>query len=156
MRSPYRPRRILITGATGTVGSAILPSLAGFGVPMRVLRHHRDVATLPTIEVARGDLARPESLRGIGEGCDVLVHAAARTGFASLARDAQRRVNVEGTEALLAEAQSAGVRIFVLIGYTGTVQERDDTSRPVNEETPPEGRYESEYCLLYTSDAADE
>lgn len=55
---------------------------------------------------------------------------------------------MEGTEALLAEAQSAGVRIFVLIGYTGTVQERDDTSRPVNEETPPEGRYESEYVRM--------
>ncbi|TMQ67144.1 MAG: hypothetical protein E6K77_00030 [Candidatus Eisenbacteria bacterium] len=123
MRSPYRPRRILIAGATGTIGSAILPSLAGFGVPMRVLLHHRDLAVplagppslddpgpRPTIEVARGDLARPESIRG--------------------------------------EAQSAGVRIFVLIGYTGTVQERDDTSRPVNEETLPEGRYESENVRL--------
>ncbi|TMQ52613.1 MAG: NAD-dependent epimerase/dehydratase family protein [Candidatus Eisenbacteria bacterium] len=161
MRSPYRPRRILIAGATGTIGSAILPSLAGFGVPMRVLLHHRDLAVplagppslddpgpRPTIEVARGDLSRPESIRGIAEGCDVLVHAAARTGFAGLARDAQRRVNVEGTQALLREAQSAGVRIFVLIGYTGTVQERDDTSRPVNEETLPEGRYESDYVRL--------
>ena len=159
MRSPYRPRRILIAGATGTIGSAILPSLAGFGVPIRVLQHHRglevphagsldDPAIRPAIEVARGDLARPESLRGIAEGCDVLVHAAARTGFASLARDGQRRVNVEGTGALLREAHSAGVRIFVLIGYTGTVQERDDTSRPVNEDTPPEGHYESEYVRM--------
>src|SRR6267142_2754088 len=142
MRSPYRPRRILIAGATGTIGSAILPSLAGFGVPMRVLLHHRalgvplagppsldDPGPRPTIEVARGDLARSESIRGIAEGCDVLVHAAARTGFAGLARDAQRRVNVEGTEALLREAQSAGVRIFVLIGYTGTVLERDERWR---------------------------
>jgi len=161
MRSPYYPRRILIAGATGTVGSAVLPPLAAFGVPMRVLQHHRRFAAPPArpgghedrtgrpeIEVARGDLARPESLRGIAEGCDVVVHAAARTGFASLARDAQRRINVRGTEALLREAQSAGVRVFISIGYTGTVQERDDPSRPVNEDTLPEGRYESEYVRM--------
>jgi len=161
MRSPYRPHRILVAGATGTIGRAILPSLAGFGAPIRVLQHQDplrdfpargdlrgDPESRPAIETARGDLARPESLRGIAEGCDVLIHAAARTGFARLARDAQRRINVAGTEALLKEAQSAGVRIFISIGYTGTVQERDDLSRPVDEDTLPEGRYESEYVRM--------
>ena len=128
---------------------------------MRVLEHHApfgrapadaasasDPSPRPAVEIVRADLGRPESLRGIAEGCDVVVHAAARAGFARLARDAQRRINVAGTEALLAEAQSAGARIFLLIGYTGTVQERDDPSRPVDEETPPEGRYESEYVRM--------
>jgi len=155
MRSAYRPSRILVTGATGTVGRALVPSLQGLQAPIRVLEHEsRSTIPISTrasgspFEVARGDLARPATLRGIAEGCDVVVHAAARTGFASLARDAQRRVNVAGTEALLAEAQSAGVRVFVLIGYTGTVQERVDQSRPVDEETPPEGSYESPYVRM--------
>jgi dihydroflavonol-4-reductase len=39
-------------------------------------------------------------------------------------------------------------RAFVFIGYTGTVQERADTSQPVHEETPPEGRYEAEYVRM--------
>lgn len=160
MRSPYRPSRILISGATGKIGRALWPSLSGFQVPLRALQHQtsvngvfgrrnaREESTQTPVEVVRCDLAKPGSIRGVAEGCDVVVHAAARTGFASLAREAQRRTNVAGTEALLSEAQSAGVRVFILIGYTGTVQERGDTSRPVNEDTPPEGRYESEYVRM--------
>jgi len=149
MRSPYQPSRILVTGATGTIGRALWPSLAGFQVPLRALEHRRSIPpALRPVEVVPGDLARPESLRGVAEGCDVVVHAAARTGFASAARDAQRRVNVAGTEALLGEAESAGARLFVLIGYTGTVQEGADPGSPVDEETPPGGRYESEYVRM--------
>jgi len=162
MRSPHPHRRILVSGATGTIGRALWPSLLGLGAPLRVLEHRTPLdsaagATTPRdptskaprpLEIVRGDLARPDSLRGVVEGCDVVVHAAARVGFGSVARSAQRRINVAGTEALLGEAQSAGARIFLLIGYTGTVQEREDQLSPVNEETPPEARYESEYVRM--------
>jgi nucleoside-diphosphate-sugar epimerase len=168
MRSPYRPQRILLTGATGTIGRALWPSLAGFQVPIRILEHETKAAlalerrapeeafpSSPSIEVIHGDLEKPGTLRGVADGCDVVVHAAARTGFALLTRDAQRRINVEGTEAMLAEAQSAGVRTFLLIGYTGTVQEREDSEEPVDEETPPDGSYESEYVRMkFESEAA--
>lgn len=148
MQSPYRPRRILLSGATGTIGRALWPSLAGFQVPLRVMQHRTSVDARERIEVVRGDLADPASLRGVAEGCDVVVHAAARTRFGGLARESQQRINAAGTETLLGEAQSAGVRVFILIGYTGTVQERADPSRPVSEETPPEGRYESRYVRM--------
>jgi len=151
MRPPYHPQRILLTGATGTLGRSILPALAGFGVPLRFLIHQAGLGSLPELsafDVRKGDLGRPESLRGIAEGCDVVVHAGGRPGFATLARERQRRVNVLGTETLLREAQSAGAAVFVLIGYSGTVQERGDVSQPVHEETPPEGRYESEYVRM--------
>jgi dihydroflavonol-4-reductase len=146
MRAPYSPRRILLTGATGAVGRFLGPALASLA-PLRMLEHQTP-ATDPAFEIVRGDLARPATLRGAAEGCDVVVHAAARTGFASLSRDAQRRINLGGAEALLREAQSAGVRLFVFLGYTGTVQERDDSSQPVDEDTPPEGGYESEYVRM--------
>jgi dihydroflavonol-4-reductase len=149
MRPLFKPKRILITGATGRVGRALSPSLAGFQVPIRILQYRAATAgVFARREVVRGDLARPETLRGAADGCDVVVHAAARAGFAIQDRDEQRRINVAGTEALLAEAQSSGVRLFVLIGYTGTVQEREDVSRPVDEETPPESRYESDYVRM--------
>lgn len=166
MRLPFRPSRILLTGATGVIGRALWPPLAGFQVPIRVLEHETPVTRLDRrapedefpsrpIEVVRGDLARPDTLRGIADGCDVVVHAAARTGFQSLARDAQRRINVEGTEAVLAQAQSAGAQVFVFMGYTGTVQERSDPGEPVDEETPPEGSYESEYVRMkYEAEAS--
>ena len=155
MRSPYRPERILLTGATGVIGRALWPSLAGFQVPIRVLEHQTPVPPRPAIEIVPGDLEKPATLRGVAEGCDVVVHAAARPGFGRFARDAQRRINVEGTEAMLKEAQSAGARLFLLVGYTGTVQERENSEEPVDEETPPEGSYESDYVRMkYESEAA--
>ena len=140
-----------MTGATGALGRALLPELTALGAPIRVLEHQMS-SLLPRerllCERVHGDLAKPGTLRGAVDGCDVVVHAAARTGFARFARDTQRRINVEGTEALIREAESAGARVFVLIGYAGTVQERDDTETPVDEETSPEGRYESEYVRM--------
>jgi uncharacterized protein YbjT (DUF2867 family) len=57
---------ILVTGATGTIGSAVLRLLAGRGVAARALT--RDparasaLAALPGIEVVAGDMAQPETL----------------------------------------------------------------------------------------------
>ncbi|HKQ20388.1 MAG TPA: NAD-dependent epimerase/dehydratase family protein [Candidatus Eisenbacteria bacterium] len=147
-----QPSRILLTGATGVVGGLLAPALAGIGAPIRATVHRRlPGAALRTAlsgpgggEFVPGDLERPETLRAAVTGCDVVVHAAARAGFIALDRDRQRRVNVDGAEALLRASAASGVRVFVLIGYTGTVQERQDPSSPVDEETPPEGVYESE------------
>ena len=151
MKALYLPQRILLTGASGVIGRFLLRELTRSEAPVRLLVHRGEPGRLarhPGLESRAGDLDRPSTLRGIVDGCDVVVHAAARTGFGSLAREAQRRVNVEGTAALLREAQSSGARAFVLIGYTGTVQERSDRSSAVDEDTPPEGEYEAEYVRM--------
>jgi nucleoside-diphosphate-sugar epimerase len=152
MRIPYVPQRILFTGSTGTPGRLMAPALAELRAPVRLLLRRAaapgEAPGLPGAELRAGDLERPATLRGVADGCDVVVHAAGRTGFSRLDRDRQRRIHVGGTEALLREASSAGVRAFVLLGYTGTVQERADRSRAVDEETPPEGAYESEYVRM--------
>ena len=154
MRIPYLPERILLTGSTGTVGRLIAPELAGFRAPMRLLARRGPMpgapAPPPDAELRVGDLERPASLRGVADGCDVVVHAAERTGFVRFDRERQRRINVDGTASLLREAQSAGVKVFVLMGYTGTVQERSERDLEVDEETPPEGAYESEYVRWKT------
>ena len=149
MRIHSQPTRMLLTGATGVVGGLLAPALAGVGAPLRAIIHRTAPspalrASIPDAEYVSGDLERPESLRAAVAGCDVVVHAAARAGFVTLDRERQRRVNVGGSEALLHAAAAAGVRVFVLIGYAGTVQEREDVVTPVDEETPPEGVYEAE------------
>ena len=156
MRPPYRPQRILLTGVTGTTGRLLLPALAGLGAPIRALTHRAepDPSQRRLAEFRRGDLERPSSIRGIADGCDGVVHAARRGGFAVLDRDRQRRIHVGGTEAVLREAQSAGVSLFVLLGYAGTVQEREDIASLVDETTPPEAEYVSDTVrLLYESEA---
>jgi uncharacterized protein YbjT (DUF2867 family) len=63
---------VLVTGATGRVGRAVVDLLLAAGVPVRALTHRSQAAaTLPAnVEVVTGDLTVPESLdtglRGVG------------------------------------------------------------------------------------------
>jgi putative NAD(P)-binding protein len=57
------PMRVLVTGATGRVGRAVVDSLTAAGVPVRALTRHPEAAELPAnVEIVTGDLTVPESL----------------------------------------------------------------------------------------------
>ncbi|MGV9266405.1 NAD-dependent epimerase/dehydratase family protein [Kitasatospora sp. NPDC003701] len=106
--------RILLTGAGGFIGSAVLAALRelpGTG-PVRALA--RSAAPAGTVRVA-GDLADPATLRGVADGTDVLVHLAAAV---SGDEESCAAVNVHGTRALLAEAARAGVGRIVHLSTT--------------------------------------
>lgn len=145
MRPAFRPHRVLLTGASGAIGGIIGPALLAAGIPVRVLVHRRRPTWIPIgadVEERSGDVLVPSTLRGAVDGCDAVLHAAARPGFGALDRERQRRIAVDGTDAVLQEALSAGARLFALVGYTGTVQERGG-AEVVDEESPPGAEYES-------------
>jgi uncharacterized protein YbjT (DUF2867 family) len=55
--------RVLVTGATGRVGRAVVGSLTAAGVPVRALTRRPEAAAFPAnVEVVAGDLTVPESL----------------------------------------------------------------------------------------------
>ncbi|MEU9481047.1 NAD(P)-dependent oxidoreductase [Streptomyces sp. NPDC048191] len=106
---------VVLTGATGFIGSAALAALTGGrpGVRVRALVRRvpeRAAGAGPGVEWVTGDLADPASLRGLCAGAGTLVHLASYIG-----RDEERceAVNVAGTGALMAEARRAGVRRVV-------------------------------------------
>jgi uncharacterized protein YbjT (DUF2867 family) len=54
---------VLVTGATGRVGRAVVDQLLDAGVPVRAMTRRPVAARLPPdVEVVAGDLALPESL----------------------------------------------------------------------------------------------
>lgn len=101
---------VLVTGGAGFVGAHVVERLARAGVRTRALVHRREV---PGAETVRGDLARPDSLRGLCDGVGTVLHLAARI---SGSEQECRAVNEAGTRALLAEAQRSGVRRIVQLG----------------------------------------
>ncbi|MFE6054861.1 condensation domain-containing protein [Kitasatospora sp. NPDC056446] len=79
-RTGTRPRAgtILLTGATGGVGAAVLQELIAQGRPVRVLVRPESthLPALNGAEVAEGDLGDPDSLRRAVEGADAVIHSA--------------------------------------------------------------------------------
>jgi uncharacterized protein YbjT (DUF2867 family) len=118
-------RVILVTGGTGFIGPRIVHALRERDRPVRALVRrpaHRSAATLAAwgTELVAGDMTDRESVRRAADGCEIVVHLVAiRQG-----REEQfRRVMEEGTRDLVAAAQEAGVRRFVLMSALGTSEE---------------------------------
>ena len=103
---------VLLTGATGYLGSQIARELAHRGAPFRVLV--RDPARAPAkCEVVAGDLLDAEALRKALVGVDRVIHTAALVKVWVRDRREFHRVNVDGLKALVAAAAEAGVRRVV-------------------------------------------
>ena len=65
------PRRILVTGATGTVGRQVTSQLLASGADVRALTR-RPTDFPPAVESVRGDLSAPGSLETAAEGVDAV------------------------------------------------------------------------------------
>jgi uncharacterized protein YbjT (DUF2867 family) len=62
-------KRILITGGTGQVGSEVVAQLHAAGLPVRALSRRPEATRFPAdVEIASGDLTRPETLNAALDG----------------------------------------------------------------------------------------
>ncbi|MCC6526914.1 MAG: NAD-dependent epimerase/dehydratase family protein [Polyangiaceae bacterium] len=126
--------RVLVTGATGFLGSHIADELSGAGAQVRCLvRKTSDVShleTLPGVELEHGAVEDPDSVTRAMRGVDAVVHAA---GVVKALGPAEfHRVNVEGTRTLVEAARRATPRLrrFVHVSSLAAVGPSDD-GRPV-------------------------
>ncbi len=128
---------ILVTGATGFVGSAVVKALLAQGEAVRVLiragSNGCNLHGLP-VETVLGDLEQPSSLRRAVAGCRALYHVAADYRLWAPRPGAMYRVNVDGTRALLRAAADAGVGRIVYTSSVATLGIAD--GRPADETSP--------------------
>jgi NADH dehydrogenase len=104
---------ILLTGATGTVGSALLRRLTAEGRPVRALvRDQRRLGDQRVrVQIALGDLADPPTFRNALRGVDTVVHLAA--SIRDQPRGSIEELNALATLRLLRAAEGAGVERFL-------------------------------------------
>jgi nucleoside-diphosphate-sugar epimerase len=143
--------RVLVTGATGFIGRAVVRNLLEGGhEAIALVRTPGKKKNLPEgTRVSYGDVMIPESLRRPLSLSDAVVHCAAIVDYGLYPGELVQRVNLGGTLGLLELARDAGIRRFLYVGSmaaygTGNVRDgiRDETSL----ETRPD-RFASPYEL---------
>jgi nucleoside-diphosphate-sugar epimerase len=114
--------RVLVTGATGSIGSAVVDRLAGDGHSVRVLVRG-DASPAAAEEIVRADVTDKAAVRAAVGGAEAVVHCAA-----SVSSDLAEalRVNVDGTRnitesLLLEQGRPAFVHISTLSVYDDAV-----------------------------------
>lgn len=138
--------KVAVTGANGFVGRAVLARLAELGHEARALVRRpaglRGEVVMGTLD---GSAIAPEALGG----ADVVVHLAARTHVlddtAADPAAAYRRVNVDGTRALLDAALAARVQRFVYMSSVKAAGEMSLPGEPLTAKSEP--RPEDDYGI---------
>lgn len=134
--------RVLVTGATGFIGSSLCRVLAADGVEVIAgVRRDRGAPGAPGAEVrVLGDLGVAADLSAALDGVDAVVHLAARAHvMAEGAADPlaeYRRINRDGTRRLAEAAVAAGVARFVFLSSV-KVNGEATHGEPVTEDDTP-------------------
>jgi nucleoside-diphosphate-sugar epimerase len=112
--------RILITGAAGNLGSFLAREMLTGPHQLRLLIHRRElpfsVSDAPNASVVRADLAESTTLPEVCRDIDCIVHFAGVL-FAPHPEKFLPQTNLGYVQNLIAAAQSARVRKFILISF---------------------------------------
>jgi nucleoside-diphosphate-sugar epimerase len=135
---------ILITGATGFIGSHLTKELCGQGYHCRCLVRNIEKAKeifkdYEDIEFIVGDVAKIETLKNVANNIDVVFHLAAHGHVAAASEEAFKKfyeINVNGTKNLLDECLDKNISKFFHFSSTAAVGLIPDVI--VDENTKPQ------------------
>jgi len=161
-------KSVLVTGANGFVGSAIVRGLVSGGYEVFAAAR-RGLSALPAgvHPVRISDLSAVQEWGGVPlSRIDVVVHTAGRahvlreTAADPLAEF--RKVNVDGTLQLARVAAASGVRRFVFLSTVGVHGVQTPPGRPFTEQSPPSpqtpyaiSKLEAERALLALAEQSE-
>ncbi|MCY4106878.1 MAG: SDR family NAD(P)-dependent oxidoreductase [Chloroflexi bacterium] len=138
-------RRVLVTGATGFLGSHLAGALARAGHQVRILRRQnsrllalREQMADHSYETVIGDLLDRDSLAKASTDIDWLFHTAAVADYLFTDEEWLLRVNIEGTRNVLEAAWAAGVQRVIFTSSASAIGP-DPNGLAVDETAPFRG-----------------
>lgn len=142
--------KIVVTGATGNVGTSVLRALEDDPAVTEVvgLARRKPELTLPKVRFEQVDIVR-DGLVDVFRGADAVIHLAFLIQ-PSRDREKTRSVNVGGARAVADAAVAAGVERLVVASSVGAYS-RGPKDEPVDESWPTGGTPTS----FYATDKAD-
>ena len=129
---------VLVTGANGFLGSAVVRALLADGSAVRALvRPRSDRRNLDglDVEIAAGDLTDRDSLRRAAAGCKQVFHVAADYRLWVADAEPMYRANVDGSVNVLEAAAEAGAERMVYTSSVAVLGVNKDRT-PADEDTP--------------------
>lgn len=161
--------RVFVAGASGALGSHLLPQLIGAGHEVIGTHHSPASAQLLRVlgaEPVRLDLLDAPAVRAavLNSRPDAIVHQATALANVKFGRSLDKtfattnRLRTEGTDALLAAAREAGVRRFVAQSFAPYLYARQGgpikTEADPVDETPPLNTGKTYAAIIYLEKAA--
>jgi 2-alkyl-3-oxoalkanoate reductase len=160
--------RVFVAGASGALGSHLLPQLIGAG--HEVIGTHNSPASAQLLRVLGAepvqlDLLDANAVRAavLNSRPDAIVHQATALANVKFGRSLDKtfattnRLRTEGTDALLAAAREAGVRRFVAQSFAPYLYARQGgpvkTEADPVDETPPPNTGETYAAIIYLEKA---
>jgi len=118
----FSGQRVLVTGASGVLGSGVAQALVNAGAQVTVLQ--RSPSGLSGVHEIRGSVTNVDDVATAVDGVDSVIHIAAKVSVSGPLAEYEH-VNVEGTRLLLAAAQRAGVQRWIQISSPSVAHSGD-------------------------------
>lgn len=133
---------VLVTGARGFLGGAVVRALQARGYAVRTFQ--RGASGLDGVDERHGSVADRSAVAAAAEGVDAVVHLAAKVSFHGRPSEFED-VNIAGSEHVVAAARTAGASRFVFVS-TPSVAHAGDSLVGVGAGPADPGRARGEYA----------
>jgi nucleoside-diphosphate-sugar epimerase len=127
----------LVTGASGSLGRALVTKLLAAGTPLRVFDRRAPETRIAGVDYVVGDLGDSAAVDKAVEGVEIVIHAGAvmRGTWPE-----HQRGTVEGTRNVVDACRKHGVKQLVHISSMSVIDWASSDERSVNEDAPLEPR----------------